>query len=168
MLSEFGELVDGIFYLLKKDLIFLNDFLIDVYTPNEKKGVLKENELESSLARPGHVRYYEQTEDMYRLASTLIETLIKNHPFHNANKRTAAAAGCIFLLLNGYELTAPEDDLVEIMLGIATNRYDVKDLENWIALWARPFETRIFCVPIDKLQDILEMSGIRFNPFSNC
>lgn len=53
------------------------------------------------------VRWYEQTNDMFVLASVLIESLIQNHPFANANKRTAMMAGAVFLLLNGYELTAP-------------------------------------------------------------
>ncbi|MCP6156754.1 type II toxin-antitoxin system death-on-curing family toxin, partial [Klebsiella pneumoniae] len=80
--------------------------------------------LSSSQARPSMIRWYRQTDDMFVLSASLIESLIQNHPFANANKRTAMMAGYIFLLLNGYELTAPGDDLVPMAEGLARKEYD--------------------------------------------
>lgn len=146
-LSEFGEICEGIRYLTVEDLKLINQRLIKLQTPNEMIGVLKPNELASSQQRPAQIRFYEQTGDMYRLAAVLIESLIRNHPFANANKRTAAAAGFLFLLMNGYELTAPGHELVTIMLGMANGEYTCEDLENWLAHWGRDFDTRLLNAP---------------------
>ncbi|EPM2237131.1 type II toxin-antitoxin system death-on-curing family toxin, partial [Escherichia coli] len=96
-------------------------------------------------SRPSMVRWYEQTNDMFVLASVLIESLIQNHPFANANKRTAMMAGYVFLLLNGYELTAPGDEIVEMAEGLACKTYTREDLENWLCYWSRAYDSRELC-----------------------
>ncbi|SPY78168.1 death-on-curing family protein [Providencia rustigianii] len=145
MLNISGEFVEGINYLSTDDLININRKLIELQTPNEPIEVLNFNNLSSSQSRPSQVKYYEQTGDMFVLASVLIESLIQNHPFANANKRTAMMAGYVFLLLNGYELTAPEDDVVDIASGLATKEYSLEDVENWLCFWSRPFDSRQLC-----------------------
>lgn len=148
-LSIYGEIVDGVSYLSVEELIVINRFLITKQTPCETISVIKKNELESSQISPAQYRYYKQTQDMYALASVLINSLILNHPFANANKRTAFFSGYIFLLLNGYELTAPEDEVVEMILGIANKKYTREELENWICFWSRDFDARYLSVPTD-------------------
>ncbi|MFJ3375541.1 type II toxin-antitoxin system death-on-curing family toxin [Pseudomonas sp. NPDC086112] len=140
-LSELSETLEGIRYLTPGALIWINKRLILAQTPGEPIKVIRPNELSSSQQRPAQHRYYTGTQDMFCLTALLMHSLIQNHPFANANKRTAAAAGYMFLLLNGYELTAPGDDFVEIMVGIANHEYNEEDLENWLAYWSRPFDT---------------------------
>ncbi|WP_265497909.1 type II toxin-antitoxin system death-on-curing family toxin [Providencia rustigianii] len=147
-----GEFVEGINYLSTDDLININRKLIELQTPNEPIEVLNFNNLSSSQSRPSQVKYYEQTDDMFVLASVLIESLIQNHPFANANKRTAMMAGYVFLLLNGYELTAPEDEVVDIASGLATKEYSLEDLENWLCFWSRPFDSRQLCHEIVEIE----------------
>lgn len=85
-------------YLSVSDLTELNQILIQHYTPEEPIGVLKPNELVSAQQRPAQFRAYDQTNDIFILAGALFEGLIRNHPFLNANKRTAFAANRAFLL----------------------------------------------------------------------
>ena len=132
-----AEYVEGVNYLSVEDLVYINRRLIETQTPNEPIEVLSEGNLSSSQARPSMIRWYRQTDDMFVLSASLIESLIQNHPFANANKRTAMMAGYIFLLLNGYELTAPGDDLVTMAEGLARKEYAVDDLENWLCPWSR-------------------------------
>ncbi|KXO81113.1 type II toxin-antitoxin system death-on-curing family toxin [Stutzerimonas stutzeri] len=139
--AQIVEVIEGIRYLTVDALIHINEQLITLQTPGERIGVLKMGELSSSQQRPAQHRYYEQEDDMYVLAAVLMESLIRNHPFENANKRTAAMAGALFLLINGYELTAPEHELVEIMAGVANREYDVVELESWLSMWSRDFDT---------------------------
>ncbi|QLR06565.1 type II toxin-antitoxin system death-on-curing family toxin [Providencia rettgeri] len=140
-----GEFVEGINYLSIDDLININRKLIELQTPNEPIEVLNFNNLSSSQSRPSQVKYYQQTDDMFVLASVLIESLIQNHPFANANKRTAMMSGYIFLLLNGYELTAPEDEVVEMARGLATKEYSLDELDSWLCNWSRDFDSRQLC-----------------------
>lgn len=140
-----AEIVDAVNYLSIKDLIAINKRLIEEQTPDEPIGVLNQSSLESSQARPSMVKYYEQTDDMFVLAASLIESLIQNHPFRNANKRTAMMAGAIFLLMNGYELTAPSEDVVAMAVGIACKEYSAEELEAWLCQWSRDYDARRLC-----------------------
>ncbi len=45
--------------------------------------------------------------------------LCANHPFVDGNKRVAVAASEVFLLINGHELSASDDDIEELTLGVA-------------------------------------------------
>ncbi len=45
--------------------------------------------------------------------------LCANHPFVDGNKRVAVASSEVFLLINGHELSASDDDIEELTLGVA-------------------------------------------------
>lgn len=154
-LAKFGAIVEDVNYLTVEDLILINKFVIFTYTPDEPVSVLKPNELESSQASPAKHKYYTQTDDMFMLTSVLMNSLVQNHCFANGNKRTAFLAGYVFLLLNGYELTAPAEDVVEMMVGIAEKEFNIHDIERWLAYWSRDFDSRNLCVPIEQMTDSL-------------
>ncbi len=136
-----AEDFEGIRYLTVDVLVHINKSLIALQTPAELTGVLKPNELESSQQSPAMARCFSGNEDIFYLASKLMESLVKNHCFHNANKRTAAMAGFIFLMLNGYRLHGDGDDLITILLGIDSGAYDREELEAWMAGYSEPFDS---------------------------
>ncbi len=144
--NSFEAIPDNIRYLSIEELMTINSFLIEAQTPSEPTIVLKENELASSQNRSAQFSYYNDTEDMFKLAASLIESLILNHPFANANKRTAFMAGYIFLLLNGYELNAPEDEILEIIVGIAAKKYNFDELQNWLCYWSKEYDTALLSI----------------------
>ncbi len=72
-----AEIVEGVHYLTVDDLVEMNRSLIELQTPDEPVGVLSPDNFSSSQARPSMVRWYEQTNDMFVLASVLIESLIQ-------------------------------------------------------------------------------------------
>lgn len=156
-----AEHVEGINYLSVEDLIYINRSLIEAQTPSEQIDVRNIDGLSSSQARPSQIRYYAQTDDMFRLSAALIESIILNHSFANANKRTAMMAGYMFLLINGYELTAPDHEMVTIALGIATKEYDAEDLENWLCHWSRDYDARQLCTKAEP--EICEILNITLN-----
>lgn len=91
-------------------------------------------------------RYYAQTDDMFILASVLIESLIKNHCFANGNKRTAMQAGAMFLMLNGYELMPIDKyEYAYTAEGITKGDYDANYLEKWLYYNSRDFNTLQLC-----------------------
>ena len=45
--------------------------------------------------------------------------LCANHPFVDGNKRVAVAASEVFLVINGHELSASDDEFEELTLGVA-------------------------------------------------
>ena len=55
-------------------------------------------------------------------ASTLVFSLINNHPFMDGNKRAGHAAMETFLMLNGYELAADVDEQEAVILAVAAGK----------------------------------------------
>ena len=54
-------------------------------------------------------------------AATLLFGMIKNHPFHDANKRTAYLATVHYLYRNGFILTISETELEDLTVLVATD-----------------------------------------------
>jgi death-on-curing protein len=84
--------------------------------------------LESALAMPAatfggellHASLDEQ-------AAAYLFHLVKNHPFVDGNRRTGLVAMLAFLGLNGRRLEAPDDELTDLVLGVAEGRVTKAD-----------------------------------------
>ena len=63
-------------------------------------------------------------EDVFAMAAAYAFHLASNHPFIDGNKRVALAVSATFLLLNGYEISADEEPLYEMMIGLASGQRD--------------------------------------------
>jgi death-on-curing protein len=89
--------------------------------------------LESALAQP---RATFGDEDLYpslaEKASALGFSLILNHPFVDGNKRIGHAAVEVFLVLNGFELSAGIDDAERVILGVAAGSFSRDEFTAWI------------------------------------
>lgn len=62
--------------------------------------------------------------DVFEMAAAYLFRLVKNHPFLDGNKRVGAVAALVFLLLNGHDCDAPEDDFAEMVLSVARGEID--------------------------------------------
>jgi death-on-curing protein len=52
----------------------------------------------------------------------------KNHPFVDGNKRVGLAVGLAFLAMNDVFIRATDDELVELVLDVATGRRSKADV----------------------------------------
>lgn len=59
---------------------------------------------------------------IFEMAAAYLYGICKNHPFVDGNKRAAAAAALTFLDLNGVEIDADQDDLYDLVIGVAEGR----------------------------------------------
>lgn len=88
--------------------------------------------LDSALTRPMTTVFGEDAYPSFELkAAAMMQSLIKNQPFIDGNKRSSWLAVNIFCSLNHRTIVASQDEAFEFILGVAT---DVLDLEA-IALW---------------------------------
>jgi death-on-curing protein len=89
--------------------------------------------LESAIAQP---RMTFGGEELYptivEKAAALAYSLIQNHPFIDGNKRTGHAAAETFVALNGWEIAAPIDEQVEVVLGVAAGSVSREELTKWL------------------------------------
>jgi death-on-curing protein len=93
-------------------------------------GLRDRSMLESALARPLNLVAYE-TPDIADLAASYAYGIARNHPFVDGNKRTALVVSETFLMLNGYELTASNAEVVVAFLALAAGELDVPALADW-------------------------------------
>jgi death-on-curing protein len=58
--------------------------------------------------------------------------LIKNHPFVDGNKRIGTHVMLVFLMLNHFEVEYDDNDLVQLILGVASGEIDDRQLLVWL------------------------------------
>ena len=95
-------------------------------------GLRDEALLESALARPRQRWAYKQQPDLARLAAAYAFGLLRNHPFHDGNKRVAFLTMVVFLGLNGYDFVAEDAEVVAVIRGAAAGQSTEDDLVRWI------------------------------------
>ena len=81
--------------------------------------------LESAAAMPragARGEYFHR--DLHDMAAAYVFHIVRNHPFVDGNKRVGAAAGLVFLSLNGVEIRASNSGLVRLILGVADGSMD--------------------------------------------
>lgn len=94
-------------------------------------GVENRDLIESALARPRQAAIYEKA-DIIRQAATLYFGLIKNHPWRGGNKRTATAIVDDFLYRNGHETNSSVDEIIELVMAIESDKFEVEQIESWL------------------------------------
>lgn len=96
-------------------------------------GVRDDNMLDSALATPfqsfGGDELYSS---IAAKAARLCYGLVKNHAMIDGNKRLGAHVMLIFLELNGCRLLYSQEDLIDIILGVAASEKSAEDLLIWI------------------------------------
>ena len=83
-------------------------------------GVKDEGLLLSALAQPqagfGDEYFHK---DLFEMAAAYLFHLVKNHAFHDGNKRIAALTAAVFLQVNGLMITADEDEFEKLVMDAA-------------------------------------------------
>lgn len=93
---------------------------------------------DSALSRPQNLHAHGLEDggapDVADLAATYGYGISRNHPFIDGNKRTGFVATELFLVLNGWQLTASDADCVLTMLAVAAGDIAEADFADWLRL----------------------------------
>lgn len=120
-----------IVWLLEETVIAIHQRQIS--EPGGSEGLRDEGLLASALARPQNVLAYAQPPpDLAALAAAYAYGIARNHPFVDGNKRTALVAARTFLLLNGVNLEANQDEKYLTFLQLAQGTLTEEQLADWI------------------------------------
>ena len=101
-------------------------------------GIRDENALESALARARQGWIYKPESDLARLVADYAFGICTSHPFRDGNKRISFLAAVMFLGLNGLDLIAPEEEVVETIVAVASGKLDEEAIAAWIRSRIRP------------------------------
>lgn len=89
--------------------------------------------LEAALARPfasfGGEDLYPDT---VTKAAAMLESIIKNHPFVDGNKRAGYTLGRLMLMTYDVDLRAADDEEYDMVILVATGQLDVDGIVAWM------------------------------------
>ena len=118
-------------YLTQDQVVRIHQALIE--TSGGSLGIRDEGMLNSALKTP--LQTFDKSElfpSLLDKATRLAFGLIKNHPFIDGNKRIGTHAMLIFLALNGITLSYNDEELIDIILKVASGKANENDLYTWI------------------------------------
>ena len=93
----------------------------------------------SALARPRNLAAYGKP-DLADLAAAYAVGIARNHAFLDGNKRTGWVVTEAFLLKNGFELIASDQDGVMTMLAVAEGSMPEQEFATWLRDRMRPVQ----------------------------
>ena len=96
-------------------------------------GVRDENLLASAVNTPfqtfmGNDLY----PSLYDKAAQLCYGIANNHPFTDGNKRTALHSMYVYLIINGYDITATQQEVEKLIIDVAAGRMHNTELSKWL------------------------------------
>jgi death-on-curing protein len=96
-------------------------------------GVRDRGGLEAALARPFATFAGEDLyPDAVAKAAALLESVVKNHPFVDGNKRAGYTLGRLILISYDLDLHATDDEEYDMVIRVATGSMDVDAIEAWL------------------------------------
>ena len=88
--------------------------------------------LASAVARPQATFGGEDLyPDLFAKAAALLDSLVRNHPFVDGNKRVGITAAGVYLQMNGQRLTASNAELETFTLQVARSELPVEHMTSW-------------------------------------
>lgn len=112
-------------------VIGIHKVLIKKYGGSE--GIRDKGLLESAIERPYQtfdgLELYPTTVDK---ASAVIESIVKNHPFVDGNKRTGYVLMRLILRKDKKDLKASQEEKYEFVIQIAAGKINFNDIKSWI------------------------------------
>lgn len=120
-------------YLTVQEVIAINVAMIQRYSAGEQIGVKTSSLLESAVLRPMSSAFGEDANPtIWDKAAALFESLGQNHPFHNANKRTAFTLLVIFLRYNGYHFKMDQKAAEDLTVDMVNHKYSFEQIASII------------------------------------
>jgi death-on-curing protein len=122
-------------FLSKAKVIEYHTWLIERF--GGSIGLRDEGALESALAAAPN-RYHYEDANIVKCAAAYAYHLSQAHSFLDGNKRIAAAIMELFLNINRTILPASDDEIENLILGIASGRITRDESERVLSMWAAP------------------------------
>lgn len=114
-----------------EEVIQIHEILIENF--GGTKGVRDKNLLESSVNRP-YTTF--GASDLYptpiEKAAAVIESIVKNHPFIDGNKRTGYTLMRLTLLSHEMDIQASEEEKYGFVIQIAESKLTFPEILKWI------------------------------------
>lgn len=118
-------------YLTVDEVLFIHERMIREF--GGSFGVRDAGALDAALSRPqATFEGQDLYPDVWTKATSLLHSLVLNHPFIDGNKRTGYVAMKTFLHLNGYALAATEEEKYSLVVSAAEGILSLDQIAAWL------------------------------------
>ena len=118
-------------YLSGEDILVIHSEIID--STGGAHGLRDVNLFLSIIERPKFSSGgRDMHPDVFAKAAVYLEALARYHVFVDGNKRTALATAARFLFLNGYELSASNEEAENFMLRVVEEKLSSENIARWL------------------------------------
>lgn len=125
-------------WISREDVEAIHENMIDI--GGGARGLRDATLLESALARPQNLHAYGE-QDTFQLAASYAESISRNHPFVDGNKRTAFSTADAFLADNGYNLDQTQGhEHAEMMEKLGQGQISREEAAQHLKEHSRPIE----------------------------
>lgn len=125
-------------YIQLDEILKLHNAIIE--QSGGAKGIRDIGGLESALTQPQMEMFGEELyPSIASKAAIMGFSMILNHPFIDGNKRIGHAAMETFLMLNGYEITADDDEQEAVILSVAAGTMTKEAFAAWLQSKITPY-----------------------------
>jgi death-on-curing protein len=121
-------MADSLWYPSVEDGIAIHDDIVSEY-PDTPTGVRDRGEIEFALDYIKDGSFGVAPETIHENSYHLLRLLVANHPFVDANKRTALNTAVVFYFLNGYRFEY-DDEIRSILKRFGTDEPTVDEVET--------------------------------------
>lgn len=114
---------DDPLFLSVEEVVALHEDQLHLFGGSD--GIRDEGALDSAVAMPAST--FDGAflhEDLFHMAAAYAFHIAENQPFIDGNKRTALNAALVFLDINGWVVSDPDQLLFDAMVGISARRLD--------------------------------------------
>ena len=114
-----------------KEVELLHRILIDKFGGSH--GIRDKAALESAISRP--FQTFDRNDlypSVFEKAASLIESILVNHPFIDGNKRTGYTLLRLYLIQNGLDINASQDNKYEFVIDIASGTLKYEGILSWL------------------------------------
>lgn len=117
-------------FLTIEEVVVIHEKMLEIGGGSD--GIRDIELLHSAIERPkaafgGKYLY----ESVLKMGAAILQSLVKNHPFIDGNKRTAFFSTLRFLEKNGLKFSFIDKEIVEFMVGVDTKNLSIKAITSW-------------------------------------
>ena len=115
----------------QKEALEIHQILIERFGGLD--GVRDKELLNSALNRPYQTF---DGKDLYPnvidKAAAILESIVKNHPFSDGNKRTGYVLARLLMMNSKHDIYASQDEKYQLVISISKGEVDFEYIKNWI------------------------------------
>jgi death-on-curing protein len=115
----------------EEEAVEIHDILLDKF--GGSRGIRDKELLNSAINRPY------QTFDGKELyptaidkAAAILESIVKNHPFSDGNKRTGYVLARLLIMNDKLDIYADQDEKYDLVISVSKGETDFEQIKDWL------------------------------------